>query len=185
MEAGEEWRHGPSPARRAEPLSRVRSGGDGTSSAGPPPIAPGEDRRDAGNTRRVEVDAAGQVHRYTWDKRGRLVTTTNAAALTENLAAHRAADSTDAEFSRLDAAFHQLIVAAGRNGLLEDFFVSLGERHRRMTSASVDRDPAVAARILDDHAGLIAALVDGDADAFDTLLATHLAGVHGQQELDR
>ena len=28
------------------------------------------------------VDAAGQVHRYTWDKRGRLVTTTNAAALT-------------------------------------------------------------------------------------------------------
>ncbi|MEE3851529.1 GntR family transcriptional regulator [Gordonia sp. LSe1-13] len=115
---------------------------------------------------RVVVDDA--------DSRGDLV-----ARLERNLAAHRATDPADvAEFSRIDAEFHQLIVAAGDNPLLADFFVSLGERHRRMTTTSVRRDDAVPSRILDDHRELLDALARGDADAFADGLAAHLSAVH-------
>ncbi|AZG47471.1 GntR family transcriptional regulator [Gordonia insulae] len=102
-----------------------------------------------------------------------------ARALTANLAAHAAADPGDvAEFSRIDAEFHQLIVAAGDNPLLADFFTGLGERHRRMTTASVHRDTTVATRILADHRSLLSAIRHGDAESFATGLAEHLAGVH-------
>ncbi|MGP3706998.1 GntR family transcriptional regulator [Gordonia paraffinivorans] len=101
------------------------------------------------------------------------------AQLRENLEAHRHADPSDVvEFSRLDAEFHQLIAAAGDNPILADFYVTLGERHRRMTIASVYRDAAVATRILDDHLELLDAIEAVDADRFEELLAGHLAGVH-------
>lgn len=103
-----------------------------------------------------------------------------------NLAAHRAADPADiAEFSRLDVEFHQLIVTAGDNPLLADFFRTLGERHRRMTTASVHRDRRVAGRILDDHGDLLTAIDTGEADGFATALATHLAAVHDLNGGDR
>ncbi|GAB85638.1 GntR family transcriptional regulator [Gordonia rubripertincta] len=99
--------------------------------------------------------------------------------LRDNLDAHRRADATDvAEFSRLDAEFHQLIAAAGDNPLLADFYTTLGERHRRMTIASVHRDAGVATRILADHLELLGAVESTDADRFEHLLAGHLAGVH-------
>lgn len=102
-----------------------------------------------------------------------------AARLERNLAAHRAADPADiAEFARIDAEFHQLIVTAGDNPLLAHFFVSLGERHRRMTTTSVRRDDTVAARILADHRELLTAVADGDSDAYAAALAAHLASVH-------
>lgn len=102
-----------------------------------------------------------------------------AEALGDNLAEHQRIDSGDiAEFSRLDAEFHQLIVGAGDNALLTGFFGGLGERHRRMTTVSVHRDAAVPAQIVDDHRALRAAVVDGDADRFAELLAHHLKSVH-------
>lgn len=102
-----------------------------------------------------------------------------AAGLRANVDAHRAVDPTDlAEFTRVDVRFHQLIAEAGGNTLLADFYTGLGERHRRMTSASVHRDAAIAGRILDDHADLVAAIERGDADAFDADLARHLLAVH-------
>ncbi|MFZ2509944.1 MAG: GntR family transcriptional regulator [Gordonia sp. (in: high G+C Gram-positive bacteria)] len=105
------------------------------------------------------------------------------AKLRANLAAHRATDGDD--FARIDTEFHQLIVDAGRNSLLRDFFTSLGERRRRMTAASMHRDLAVTDRIHDDHAALTRALADGDADRFSALLSAHLAGVHDVAEVDR
>ncbi|GAB17680.1 putative GntR family transcriptional regulator [Gordonia effusa NBRC 100432] len=99
--------------------------------------------------------------------------------LRANLADHRGVESSDiAAFSRIDARFHQLIVAAGDNQLIAGFFSSLGERHRRMTTASVQRDPGVVARIFDDHAALIDAIESGDPMAFDAALAAHLTSVH-------
>ncbi|MFW0789404.1 GntR family transcriptional regulator [Gordonia sp. CPCC 205333] len=96
-----------------------------------------------------------------------------------NLAEHRSVDASDmAAFARIDAQFHQLIVTAGDNQLIAGFFGSLGERHRRMTTASVHRDPAVMARIFDDHAALIDAIDSGDPTAFDAALAAHLTSVH-------
>ncbi|UQE77176.1 GntR family transcriptional regulator [Gordonia sp. PP30] len=102
-----------------------------------------------------------------------------AAQLRDNLATHRDTDLEDIDtFSHHDAQFHQLIAAAGGNDLLAGFYVSLGERHRRMTIASVHRDVGVASRILADHAALLDAIEQGDAERFRAELAHHLAGVH-------
>ncbi|WP_345314087.1 GntR family transcriptional regulator [Gordonia alkaliphila] len=104
-------------------------------------------------------------------------------ALRANLAAHQGAAGD--EFTRIDTEFHQLIVDAGRNSLLEGFYTSLAERRRRMTAASVHRDPDVSARIRADHAGLLEAIADGDADRFDALLHAHLSGVHDVPDVVR
>lgn len=99
-------------------------------------------------------------------------------SLHTNLAAHRDSTSDDAEFARVDAEFHQLIVGCGGNELLAGFFATLGERHRRMTTTSLHRDAGVSARIFDDHAELIAAIERGDAEAFSSSLTNHLSAVH-------
>lgn len=101
------------------------------------------------------------------------------ANLRANIDAHRNVDPADlAAFTRLDAAFHQLIVSAGDNPLLAGFFTSLGERHRRMTSISVQREQSVIDRIIDDHTRLADAVAAGDRMAFDASLAQHLWAVH-------
>ena len=105
-----------------------------------------------------------------------------AARLADNVARHRLVDTGDAaEFARVDAEFHQLIVAAGRNGLLSDFYVSLGERHRRMTADRLRHDATITDRIVADHAALADAVGQGDPERFAALLAEHLAGVHGTE----
>ncbi|MBM7368097.1 GntR family transcriptional regulator [Gordonia hydrophobica] len=105
-----------------------------------------------------------------------------AARLTDNVARHRLVDTADAaEFARLDAEFHQLIVAAGRNGLLSDFYASLGERHRRMTAERLRDDHSVTVRIVADHTALAAVVGAGDAEKFAAMLADHLAQVHGTE----
>ncbi|GAA1482584.1 GntR family transcriptional regulator [Gordonia sinesedis] len=102
-----------------------------------------------------------------------------ADALAGNVEDHRAVDPADlAAFARVDAEFHRLIVAAGDNAVLADIYTGLGERHRRMTTASVHRDPLVGERILRDHTELLTAIADRDAAAFDHILARHLADVH-------
>ncbi|MFT3660916.1 MAG: GntR family transcriptional regulator [Gordonia sp. (in: high G+C Gram-positive bacteria)] len=97
-------------------------------------------------------------------------------ALRANLDEHREASGD--RFAVIDTRFHQLIVEAGGNSLLTGFYTSLGERRRRMTSASMHRDPAVVGRIHDDHSALADAIEAADADRFDALLRAHLAGVH-------
>ncbi|NLG46539.1 GntR family transcriptional regulator [Gordonia sp. (in: high G+C Gram-positive bacteria)] len=102
--------------------------------------------------------------------------------LRDNLARHRQVDPADsAEFARLDAEFHQLIVAAGRNELLSDFYTSLGERHRRMTADRLRRDATMPDRIVADHAALADVVKAADPERFAEMLAAHLAGVHGMQ----
>ncbi|MGC5248919.1 GntR family transcriptional regulator [Gordonia sp. DT219] len=101
------------------------------------------------------------------------------ARLQVNLEDHRLVAADDvAQFSRLDAEFHQLIVAAGGNELLAGFFTGLGERHRRMASTSVQRDPRVVARILADHTELLHLIEARNADGFDAALQRHLDDVH-------
>ncbi len=99
--------------------------------------------------------------------------------LRDNLERHRAAQPDDAaEFARLDAEFHQLIVASGDNALLADLYVSLGERQRRMTATRLGRGGAVVQRIFDDHAELISVISDADPGRFAEQLVAHLTGVH-------
>lgn len=100
-------------------------------------------------------------------------------SLRGNLDEHRVVDPADiAQFSRVDAQFHQLIVAAGDNALLAGFFTGLGERHRRMTTTSVQRNPKVAHAILADHAELLDLIARRDAAGFDAALQRHLRDVH-------
>ncbi len=100
-------------------------------------------------------------------------------SLRRNLEEHRLVEHDDiARFSRVDAEFHQHIVAAGDNALLAGFFTGLGERHRRMTTTSVRRDPAIAQSILADHAELLVLIERRDADGFDAALRRHLSDVH-------
>ncbi|GAC81803.1 DNA-binding transcriptional regulator, GntR family [Gordonia malaquae] len=97
--------------------------------------------------------------------------------LRDNLAQHADVSRSDtAEFARLDAEFHQLIVAAGGNAILSEVYVSLRERHRRMTASRLQAGAAVADTILDDHARLAEAITD--PEAFTELLITHLSTVH-------
>ncbi|MDR2280302.1 MAG: GntR family transcriptional regulator [Gordonia sp. (in: high G+C Gram-positive bacteria)] len=97
--------------------------------------------------------------------------------LRDNLARHSDVSRSDtAEFARLDAEFHQLIVAAGGNTILSDVYVSLGERQRRMTASRLQAVADVADTILDDHARLAEAIAD--PEAFAELLVAHLSTVH-------
>ena len=102
------------------------------------------------------------------------------AALRGNLDDHRGIDPTDvAGFAKVDAQFHQLIAAAGRNRLLTGFYTSLGERHRRMTTTSVHRRTGTSQRILDDHHEPIEAIAAAEPEHFIAALDRHLLAVHG------
>ncbi len=101
------------------------------------------------------------------------------ADLRRNLAAHAKVEPDDiADFARVDAQFHQLIVSAGANSALADFYLGLAERQRRMTTASVHREPTVTPRIIAEHTALVDAIECADADRFTSLLVDHVAGVH-------
>ena len=101
------------------------------------------------------------------------------ANLRRNVALHANVDADDiATFARLDAEFHQFIVSAGHNGVLADFYLGLAERQRRMTTASVHREPTVTPRIIAEHTALADSIERCDADEFATLLVDHVAGVH-------
>ncbi len=101
------------------------------------------------------------------------------ADLRRNLAAHAKVEPDDiADFARVDAQFHQCIVSAGANGVLADFYLGLAERQRRMTTASVHREPTVTPRIIAEHTALVDAIERADADRFTSLLVDHVAGVH-------
>ena len=100
-------------------------------------------------------------------------------SLRRNLAEHRTLATADVtDFARVDAEFHQVIVAAGDNDLLAGFYTTLGERHRRMTTVSVRRNPGMAERILADHADLLQLIERGDATGFDAALRQHFIAVH-------
>lgn len=101
------------------------------------------------------------------------------ADLRRNLDAHaQVGPDNIADFARVDAEFHQLIVSAGANGVLADFYLGLAERQRRMTTASVHREPTVTPRIIAEHTALVDAIERSDVDGFTTLLVEHVAGVH-------
>lgn len=98
------------------------------------------------------------------------------SALDEQVA-HAEAGDVD-EFTISDTAFHQTLVEAAGNPLLEGFYNTLRDRQLRMTSTSVQRDRAQMQRIISHH-GELADLIDaGDTDGFATSLAAHLTAVH-------
>ncbi|MEK8069855.1 GntR family transcriptional regulator [Rhodococcoides navarretei] len=139
------------------------------------PIAVGEAESVVDARRLVE---SGSVRAFVDDAtaRSRVVN-----ALRENLQLQEnlAVDGTAAQFSAVDADFHRTVVRAGGNPLLDAFYDGLRERQRRMTAASVTRDPGQISRIVDDHRRLTDLIEAGDADGFERAVEQHMLGVHG------
>ena len=139
------------------------------------PIAVGEAESVVDARRLVE---AGSVRAFVGDvtARGSVVN-----ALRENLQLQEklAVDGTAAQFSAADADFHRIVVRAGGNPLLDAFYDGLRERQRRMTAASLTRDPGQISRIVDDHRRLTDLIEAGDADGFEQAVERHMLGVHG------
>ncbi|WP_032380111.1 GntR family transcriptional regulator [Rhodococcoides fascians] len=139
------------------------------------PIAVGEAESVVDARRLVE---AGSVRAFIGDVTAR---TSVVNALRENLQWQEklAVDGTAAQFSAVDADFHRTVVRAGGNPLLDAFYDGLRERQRRMTAASVTRDPGQISRIVDDHRRLTDLIEAGDADGFERAVEQHMLGVHG------
>ncbi|NIL89565.1 putative D-xylose utilization operon transcriptional repressor [Rhodococcus fascians] len=139
------------------------------------PIAVGEAESVVDARRLVE---AGSVRAFVGDAhaRARVV-----EALRDNLRIQDklAVDGTAAEFSAADADFHRTVVRAGNNPLLDAFYDGLRERQRRMTAASLTRDPGQISRIVDDHRRLADLIEAGDADEFERAVEQHMLRVHG------
>lgn len=139
------------------------------------PIAVGEAESVVDARRLVE---AGSVRAFIGDAdaRARVV-----EALRDNLRIQDklAVDGSAAEFSAADADFHRTVVRAGKNPLLDAFYDGLRERQRRMTAASLTRDPGQISRIVDDHRRLADLIEAGDADEFERAVEQHMLRVHG------
>lgn len=139
------------------------------------PIAVGEAESVVDARRLVE---AGSVRAFIGDAgaRARVV-----EELRDNLRIQDklAVDGTAAEFSAADADFHRTVVRAGNNPLLDAFYDGLRERQRRMTAASLTRDPGQISRIVDDHRRLADLIEAGDADEFERAVEQHMLRVHG------
>jgi DNA-binding GntR family transcriptional regulator len=137
------------------------------------PIGPDEAEHVLSARKLIE---AGSVKAMTGPARAELVN-----ALTRNLDLQRqtARDGTATAFSAVDADFHQSIVSAGGNPLLDTFYCGLRERQRRMTIGSLARDPGQLASIIEDHDRLIGLIQAGDAAGFETAVDRHMRRVHG------
>lgn len=138
------------------------------------PVADGEAEHVIAARRLVEADAARAVVASLATRTGLL------AALRSNLREQRVAAAAGdvAAFSGLDADFHGLIVHAGGNPLLVDFYTGLRERQRRMTARSLALDPRQLAVVIGDHDRLADLIEAGDAAGYDAAVAVHMRQVH-------
>lgn len=81
-------------------------------------------------------------------------------------------------YARTDQAFHRRVVEAGGNPFLSNFYSTLADRHRRMTSASVWGKASVARRVIAEHEELTDAIGRCDARGYVRLLHPHLLDNH-------
>lgn len=79
-------------------------------------------------------------------------------------------------FVRTDRDFHHAIVAAGGNAIVTRLSDSLRDRQRRMVATTVQRDPALMRRFLDEHRAICEAIGAGDARMAGRLIEAHLDG---------
>jgi DNA-binding GntR family transcriptional regulator len=154
----------------------------------------------------VELDAEGLVQRETnRGATVRRITVTEAVEITEaraaleGLAARRAAErATEAErgelrtliedmraavdrndklsYSKLNRTLHAALCRIARHTVAQDLVANLRNRaaHHQFRLAVV---PGRAAESLEQHAAIVAAVVDGDGDAAEQAMRAHLASV--------
>ncbi|MEW2546286.1 GntR family transcriptional regulator [Streptomyces sp. NPDC047002] len=77
-------------------------------------------------------------------------------------------------FLQADEAFHRLIVGAGRNALLIDFYATLADRQRRMSIHALGPGPEQFPPVLREHEELIRIIESSEHEAFAPALRAHL-----------
>jgi len=100
-----------------------------------------------------------------------------AAKLAHEIAEQERAIATgepSSEFAPSDRRFHRAIVDAAGNAILTRLYDALRDRQQRIAAVSLARDPGGAARFIEDHREIAAALERGDARAACELVAAHL-----------
>ena len=83
-----------------------------------------------------------------------------------------------AGFAWADRAFHRAIVDAGGNRLLTRQYDALRDRHQRIATVTIARDPSRIERFVAEHREIAAAFEAGDAEHAASLLGAHLQGAH-------
>ncbi|WP_129360278.1 GntR family transcriptional regulator [Rothia uropygioeca] len=91
----------------------------------------------------------------------------------EALAAHN-----DEDFAKIDADFHQCIVARAGNSLFIDFFENLKDRQRRMSTRAIWKSNEQAEAVLAHHRELAELIARGDSALFRERLGAHLHEIH-------
>ncbi len=89
-----------------------------------------------------------------------------------------------AAFVEWDRALHHAIVSRAGNAILTRLHDSLRDRQRRMTGATVRRDPGVTRRFLEEHVDIVDAIAEGRPEAARDLLAAHIRSAWRGMERD-
>lgn len=85
----------------------------------------------------------------------------------------------EADFSALDRRFHETLVGAAGNTLVEHFYAGLRDRQLRMFNSALHRVPDRHTEILAEHERLCGLLRAGSTEELRTALADHIRGTHG------
>ncbi|MEP9383170.1 GntR family transcriptional regulator [Nocardioides sp. KR10-350] len=99
------------------------------------------------------------------------------SALATEQDGHAAARDVEA-FAIADEEFHRAIVTASGNALADRFYATLADRQRRMTVGSVGGRPEHLPVLVAEHRRLAALVTEGDAEAFEEALVSHLEATH-------
>jgi len=95
----------------------------------------------------------------------------------------RRADNDQVGYQEADRAFHEIIVAATANGLVEGFYRTLRDRQLRMGAEALTIGHDRPASILNEHREVLRAIEDGDAARARTVMADHIANTRDALEL--
>ncbi|MGD9695465.1 MAG: GntR family transcriptional regulator [Thermoleophilia bacterium] len=87
-----------------------------------------------------------------------------------------------AAFVDADRLFHATIVDWLGNAILSRLYESLRDRQRRMTAATLARDPQIARRYLDEHRRIAEAVAGNRPRDAGRLLAAHIEGAQRNAE---
>jgi DNA-binding GntR family transcriptional regulator len=142
------------------------------------PVTP-SDMRDVMEARLlVEPWAVAVVARLT--DRGEVVAKLRSAI--DTLEGRRAADD-QVGYQEADRAFHEIIVAATSNSLVEGFYRTLRDRQLRMGAAAIGVGQGRPASILNEHREILHAIEEGDAARARAVMGDHIANTRDALEL--
>jgi DNA-binding GntR family transcriptional regulator len=104
------------------------------------------------------------------------------AAAIETLEASRAAGDA-VGYQEADRAFHEIIVAASANSLVESFYRTLRDRQLRMGATAITTVQDRPSSILNEHREILEAIQDGDAMRARAIMGDHIANTRDALEL--